>query len=81
MTQIRDIPIGMPNIKKFAIYRNPVNHPTVMFRKQDVLDTGNYLPQLWFEDYYLWARMLQRGYIFYQLGIYSGFSQCKQWLL
>lgn len=40
---------------------NPVNHPTVMFRRRAALEAGGYrhLPLL--EDYDLWARMLRDG--------------------
>lgn len=52
------------SIKKRMKYRNPMNHPTVMYRKKDVIAAGNY--QHWFlnEDYYLWIRMLQKGFKF-----------------
>jgi len=52
------------SIKKRMKYRNPMNHPTVMYRKKDVISAGNY--QHWFlnEDYYLWIRMLQKGFKF-----------------
>jgi hypothetical protein len=36
----------------------------VMFKKSSVLASGNYQHLLWFEDYYLWARMLMRGFRF-----------------
>lgn len=51
-------------IKKRMKYRNPMNHPTVMYRKKDVITAGNY--QHWFlnEDYFLWIRMLQKGFKF-----------------
>ena len=37
------------------------NHMTVMFRKQAVLDAGNYQDWFWNEDYYLWIRMMLNG--------------------
>lgn len=45
-------------------YRNPMNHPTVMFRKKDVESVGSY--KHWFlnEDYFLWIRMLEKGFRF-----------------
>lgn len=36
---------------------NPFCHPTVMFRKQAVLEAGGYLGGLHAEDYDLWARL------------------------
>ena len=38
-----------------------------MFRKQAVIDAGGYQPFPLFEDYYLWARMLNQGYRFHNL--------------
>ena len=32
---------------------------TVMFRKQDIIDVGNYQDWFWNEDYYLWIRLVQ----------------------
>lgn len=45
-------------------YRNAINHPTVMFKKSDVISAGSY--QHWFlnEDYYLWIRMILMRYKF-----------------
>ena len=51
-------------IRKYSHFRNPINHPSVMFRKSKVLDSGNYRNFQWFEDYELWLRMLSRGAVF-----------------
>ena len=59
---LRKTPIDASGVAHMATRRNPVNHPTVMFRKADVLNCGNYQPCLYFEDYLLWARMLRFGY-------------------
>ncbi len=45
-------------------YQNPMNHPTVMFRKKDVESVGGYKHWYLNEDYYLWIRMLEKGYRF-----------------
>lgn len=50
------------NLKRFAKYRNPLNHVTVFFRKSHVLNAGSYQHMPYFEDYYLWIRMLVLGY-------------------
>ncbi len=57
----RRVPSSHEEIVKFAKYRNPMNHMTVVFRKDAVLDAGGYVPMNGFEDYYLWMRMLMRG--------------------
>ena len=61
---IRKVPLAHSEIEKKAIYRNPMNHMSVMFKKNAVLYAGNYISFLWFEDYYLWARMLMKGFRF-----------------
>jgi hypothetical protein len=54
-------------ILKFAKYRNPMNHMTVVFRKSSVIAAGGYLPMIFFEDYYLWIRMILGGSKFYNI--------------
>jgi glycosyltransferase involved in cell wall biosynthesis len=59
---VRQTPVDYRSLKRAARRRNPINHPTVMFRKSHVLESGNYEPCQLFEDYFLWARMLVHGY-------------------
>ncbi|GJL81764.1 MAG: glycosyl transferase [marine bacterium B5-7] len=59
---IRQLPLQHEDIKKFAKYRNPMNHPTVMFRRRAVLEVGGYEPFDLLEDYYLWMRMIIHGH-------------------
>ena len=63
----RNVPITMPEIEKKMKKRNGMNHVTVMFKKSAVLDSGNYLHCPYFEDYYLWCRMIKLGYHFHNL--------------
>lgn len=65
--QIKRMPCAMEEIFSYAKYRNPLNHMTVMFRKEDVLNAGNYRHFPYLEDYDLWSRMLGRGCRFYNL--------------
>ena len=60
---VRRSPIDHLSIQQTAKRRNPINHPTVMFRKTHILNCNNYEPCPLFEDYYLWAKMLMQGYI------------------
>lgn len=55
----RKVPIDKNEMLKFLKKRNPMNHVTVIFKKESVLDVGNYLDCPYFEDYYLWVRMLK----------------------
>lgn len=59
---IRQVPTTHEAILKFAQKRNPMNHVAVMCRKQAVLEAGNYVEMSLAEDYYLWARMFQKGF-------------------
>ena len=54
-------PIGPQEIARYARVHDPFNHPTVVYRRQAVLEAGGYghLPLM--EDYDLFARMLQVG--------------------
>ncbi|HEY8803598.1 MAG TPA: glycosyltransferase [Clostridium sp.] len=60
----KGVEISDEDIKKRMKFRNPFNHPSVMFKKSDVLKVGSY--KHWFlnEDYYLWIRMMQVNSIF-----------------
>ena len=63
----RKVPENHEQIAKFAKQRNPINHPSVMYRKSVVLQAGGYKEMRWFEDYFLWVRMLQHGSRFYNI--------------
>lgn len=63
-TVYRKTPCKDNDIVKFAKYRNPLNHVTVMFRKSAVQSVGGYKDMNGFEDFYLWIRMMQKGYLF-----------------
>ena len=59
---VREVPTTPEGVRKEARYRCPVNHPSVMFRRDAVLDVGNYRPLRSMQDYELWMRMLSEGY-------------------
>lgn len=52
-------PHGAQRIRQHARTHNPVNHPTMMYRKQTILDVGGYEPFGSMEDYWLVVRLLQ----------------------
>lgn len=58
---IRKLPEKDEEIKKFAKRRNPFGHPSIMFRKDKVLEAGNYRSYYLCEDYDMWIRMIQIG--------------------
>lgn len=59
-TFIRTMPLSHDDISRTARKRNPINHPTVVFRKNDIIASGNYGDYRFFEDYELWARVILR---------------------
>lgn len=60
--QIRRLPSGGVELQRFARIQSPLNHPSVVFRKQAVLAVGGYPEQAGrFEDYLLWERMMLNG--------------------
>lgn len=67
ITSIRKLPESSGEIYSFAQSRNPMNHPVVMFRRSAVERCGGYRHFPLFEDYWLWARMLAKGYKFHNL--------------
>lgn len=68
LKRFRKMPESGNSVLKYSKFRNPVNHPTVMFRKSKVLEAGNYSGEiLLFEDFSLFIRMLQKGASFYNI--------------
>lgn len=61
ITGRRVVPREHEEIAKFMRSRNAMNHMTVIIKKKDLLEAGNYQPFYLLEDYYLWVRMLQHG--------------------
>ena len=59
---LRKTPLKNDELVKYAKRRTPFNHMTVVFRKQPVLDVGNYDVAQGFEDYYLWIRLFEKGF-------------------
>lgn len=56
----REVPTSDNEIRQFAKYRSPFNHPTVMFKKSAILNAGSYQPFEKLEDYDLWMRVLSQ---------------------
>lgn len=58
----RNVPLTPEDCLNYYRDRDPLNHMSVMFRKTDILKSGNY--QHWHldEDTYLWGRVLLKGF-------------------
>lgn len=63
----REVPQTDTELKEYMKRRCPFNHTTVMFKRSDVLQAGNYQDWFWNEDYYLWIRMALAGMEFQNL--------------
>lgn len=61
VVSVHRVPESQDEIVCFMKRRNAVLHPTVIYRKSAVLACGNYSDVPFFEDYDLFARMLQNG--------------------
>lgn len=57
----RVVPETNEEIIKFTKRRSPFNHPSVMYRKYDVIKSGNYSDVRNIQDYYLWVDMITSG--------------------
>lgn len=65
----RHVPIEHDKIVAYSKYRNPLNHPSVIFRKSIILLAGSYKHMPFFEDYYLWLRVIKAGYFIENIDI------------
>jgi glycosyltransferase involved in cell wall biosynthesis len=57
----RRLPLSHEELVRFSRWRNPMNHPAVMFRRSAAFAAGNYRDMPGFEDYDLWLRMIHSG--------------------
>lgn len=54
----RRVPLAFETILSTIGYRNPFNHPSVAFRIEAINNVGSYEDVRYFEDWYLWAKMI-----------------------
>lgn len=59
--RVKHMPETPEAIRRYGKIRNPLNHMTVMFRKEAVEQAGGYKHFPLLEDYHLWSRMLAGG--------------------
>lgn len=59
----RVLPLDNKGIYKMMQTRCGVNHVTVIIRKKDLMEAGNYSGRFRQEDFYLWARMMKNKVI------------------
>ena len=58
---IKKINNNFKNRFKLHMIRNPINHPSVLFKKSDIINVGLYKDIKFFEDYELWLRCIKSG--------------------
>ena len=54
-------------IKKIINYRNPINQPSVAFKKSSILKIGSYTDMRFAEDYFLWIKAVMNNLNFNNL--------------
>ncbi|WP_236039481.1 glycosyltransferase [Haloarcula salinisoli] len=64
ISALRKVPHQHDAIRRKARFRSPMNHGSVMFRRDSVLQVGNYRSVDRMEDYGLWVRLLLSGATF-----------------
>ena len=60
----RVLPVTNDEIYKYGKFRMPVNNPTLLLKRESVIEAGNYQLFNAFEDYECYTRMLKKGYQF-----------------
>lgn len=60
VVSVREVPMR-EGIRKFARFRNPLNHISVIFKKTSIELVGGYEHVLYAEDYYLWLKAIRAG--------------------
>ena len=61
-SRIKKVPLNFQEVNRSIYYRNPLNHPSVAFRKSIIVKAGSYIDIKFFEDYYLWLNLFKLGY-------------------
>ena len=67
IASFRKTPRSHDEIVRFSHLKNPMNHPSVMYKKSVVMGVGGYDDVLFFEDYHLWLKLIDNGARFYNL--------------
>jgi glycosyltransferase involved in cell wall biosynthesis len=60
----RQVPVTNEEVRRTFGDKCPLNHPSIMFRKNEIIRAGGYRPDFVQEDYDLWGRMLAADCVF-----------------
>lgn len=66
----KKMPYNHDDIIKKINFRNPINHSSIIFKKKKLVQSGNYKEMFYFEDYYMWFRMIKKGCYFKNMSDY-----------
>lgn len=66
----KTLPLDHESLYEMAKFRNPLNHMSVMMRKDDVMKIGSYRHIPYIEDYELWVRAMINGIKIANVGDY-----------
>jgi glycosyltransferase involved in cell wall biosynthesis len=58
----KKVPVTHNELLRYSRRRNPFNHSTVMFKKEDIITAGNYSTMRTNQDVDLWVRVLNKNY-------------------
>lgn len=64
LLSIRTLKLNNEEIFKQSMHRSPVSHVSVLMKRADVEAVGGYQDFPYYEDYFLWIRMLRANYKF-----------------
>lgn len=67
IVSVRNVPETNEQIRKLIKFRCPMNHVSVMFKKESVISSGGYRNLHYNEDYDLWVRMHSANCNFYNI--------------
>ena len=54
------LPSGDAAIRRALLFRNPICHPTVMFKKNVILSIGGYSGRRYAQDYQMWCELMEK---------------------
>ncbi len=71
----KDVPLKFIDIKNYSKLRNPINHPSIIFRKDLIIKSGYYPNLISFEDYGLVVNVISSGYLIKNISQYLVFMR------
>ncbi len=69
ISQTHKLPTTLEKIKSHSYRNNPLAHPSVIFRRKDIISIGGYKFGFYGEDYELWLRCLRNNFKIENLSI------------